>query len=136
MTRSEHYRCLISRTEGGRIVGFEVEAEDLEGGERHVRVNGNRAALVAGPFQEVLRKTGLFGRRWTSPGPLELPAALGAHVELLLRAVKPLRRTDRITTIAEGISQMSQEEAAYWHAQVQRRHGLQALRILLAGRSR
>jgi hypothetical protein len=136
MTRSEHYRCLISRTEGGRILGFEVDAEDLEGGERHVRVNGNRAALVAGPLQEVLRKTGLSGRKWTSPEPLELSSGLGAHVELLLRAVKPLQRTDRITTIAEGVAEMSREEAAYWHAQVQRRHGLQALRILLAGRSR
>ena len=135
MARAEHYRCLISRADGGRIVAFEVDAEDLEGGHRHVRVNGNRAALVAGPVQDVLRKTTLSGRRWTSPGPLELPAALGAHVELLLRAVKPLQRTDRIVAIAEAISQMSGEEAAYWHAQVQRRHGLRALRILLAAGS-
>jgi hypothetical protein len=27
---------------------------------------------------------------------------------------------------------MSREEASYWHAQTQRRHGLKALRVLLS----
>lgn len=33
--------------------------------------------------------------------------------------------------IAEGIAEMSREEASYWHAQTERRHGLKALRVLL-----
>jgi hypothetical protein len=133
MAHSEHYSCRIERSDGGRIVAMELNADDLDGGHRYVRVNGNRADSVAGSLQEVLRSAGLTGRRWSAPEPIELAPAVGAHVELLLRAVKPLRRTDRVSRIAEGIAEMSREEAAYWHAQVNRRHGLRALRILLGG---
>jgi hypothetical protein len=131
MTRAERYLCTISRDEDGRITAIEVGADDLEGKHRCVRVNGNRAAHVAGPLQQVLRDAGLRGRQWTSPVPLELPSTLGAHAELLLRAVKPLHRLDRLEAIAEGVAGMSREEANYWHAQTQRRHGLKALRVLL-----
>jgi hypothetical protein len=47
--------------------------------------------------------------------------------------VKPLRRADRVATVAEGVAAMSREEASYWHAKVQRPRGLRALRILLDG---
>jgi hypothetical protein len=136
MTRSERYVCAISRDDDGRITAIEVGADDLQGKHRRVRVNGNRAAHVAGPLQQVLRDAGLRGRQWTSPGPLELPSTLGAHAELLLRAVKPLQRLDRVEAIADGVAEMSREEASYWHAQTQRRHGLKALRVLFSDRSR
>lgn len=131
MTRAERYLCTISRDDDGRITGIEVGVDDLEGKHRHIRVNGNRAAHVAGPLQQVLRDAGLRGREWTSPRPLELPSTLGAHAELLLRAIKPLQRLDRLVAVAEGVAEMSREEASYWHAQTQRRHGLKALRVLL-----
>lgn len=132
MTRAEHYLCTISRDGDGRITAVEVTANDLEGKRRHIRVNGNRAAHIAAPLQQVLRSAGLHGgRQWTSPGSLELPSTLGAHAELLLRAVKPLQRLDRLNAVAEGVAEMSREEASYWHAQTQRRHGLKALRVLL-----
>jgi hypothetical protein len=131
MTRAEHYLCTISRDNDGRITAIEVSADDLDGGNRRIRVNGNRAAHVAGPLQQVLRGAGLHGRQWTALQPLELSSTLGAHAELLLRAVKPLRRIDRLEAIAEGVAEMSREEASYWHAQTQRRHGLKALRVLL-----
>ena len=92
MTHAERYLCTISRDEDGRITAIEVTADDLDGRHRHVRVNGNRAAHIAGPLQQVLRAAGLRGWQWTSPEPLELPPTLGAHAELLLRAVKPLQR--------------------------------------------
>jgi hypothetical protein len=133
MSRAERYRCQISRDDEGRIIAVDVTASDLEGRERIVHVNGGRAAHVAAPLQQVLRSAGLRGRDWTSPEPLQLEPSLGAHAELLLRGVKPLQRTDRIVAIAEGISQMSREEASYWHAQARRRHGLKALRVLLDG---
>lgn len=136
MTRAERYLCIISRDSDGRITAVEVGVDDLEGGHRHVRVNGNRAAHVAGPLQQVLHDAGLRGRQWTSPAPLELPSTLGAHAELLLRAVKPLQRVDRVQDVAEGVAGMSREEAGYWHAQTQRRHGLKALRVLLDESSR
>jgi len=133
MTRSEHYSCTIIRNNDGRITAVEVDADDLDGGHRLVRVNGHRATQIVGPLQEVLRLAGVAGRRWTTAAPIELAGPSGAHAELLLRAVKPLQRSDRIATVAEGIAGMSREEAAYWHAQSQRRHGLRALRILLDG---
>jgi|GEM_PF-3415274 len=131
MTRAEHYLCTVSRDHDGRITAVEVAVNDLDGKHRHIRVNGNRAAHVAGPLQEVLRSGGMHGRQWSSPRPVELPPTLGAHVELLLRAVKPLQRLDRLGAVAEGVAEMSREEAGYWHAQTQRRHGLRALRVLL-----
>lgn len=136
MTRSEHYSCTINRDDSGRITAVQIAVEDLDGRRRDVRVNGHRASHIAAPLQEILRSAGLRGRQWTSPAPFELKPTLGAHAELLLRAVKPLRRTDRIIDVAEGVASMSREEANYWHAQAQRRHGLKALRVLLDGGNR
>lgn len=132
MTRSETYSCLIERDEDGRVKALSVQALDLDGGERHVRVNGYRAIHVAAGFQEVLRSARLRGRELTGSDPIRIDPHLGAHVELVLRAVKPLKRIDRISTVAEGVAAMSREEAAYWHAQIDRRNGLRALRLLLA----
>jgi hypothetical protein len=131
MTHAERYLCTISRDDDGRITAIEVTADDLDGRRRRVRVNGNRAAHVASPLQHVLREAGFRGWQWTSPDPLDLPPTLGAHAELLLRAVKPLQRVDRLDAVADGVAGMSREEASYWHAQTQRRHGLRALRVLL-----
>ena len=131
MTRSETYRCLIERDDDGRIAALSVHTTDLEGVDRHVHVNGYRAIHIAAGFQEVLRSAKLRGRDWTTGEPITVDPQLGAHVELLLRAVKPLRRLDRINTVAEGVAAMSREEAAYWHAQTSRRNGLRALRMLL-----
>ena len=133
MSRAERYTCTISRDADGRITAVEIAVNDLDGGHRGVRVEGERAAHVAAPLQDVLRSGGLRGRQWTSPAPFELQPTLGAHAELLIRAVKPLRRLDRIAGVAEGVAGMSREEASYWHAQTRRRHGLKALRILLDG---
>jgi hypothetical protein len=136
MSRSEHYTCLVVRDEDGRITSVEIGVTDLEGAQRVIRVNGYQAAHVAAPLQELFRGAALRGRQWSSPKPFELSPTLGAHAELLLRAVKPLRRIDRVTSVAGGIADMSREEANYWHAQSQRRHGLKALRILLDGGSK
>lgn len=136
MSRSEHYTCLVSRDEDGRIIAVEIEVIDLEGTQRVIRVNGYQAAHVAAPLQEIFRAAALRGRQWTTPRAFELSPTLGAHAELLLRAVKPLRRIDRVASVAGGIADMSREEANYWHAQSQRRHGLKALRVLLDGASK
>ncbi len=136
MTRNEVYACLIERDEDGRVKALSVEATDLEGAERSVRVNGYRAIHVAAGAQEVLRSARLRGREWTSGEPIVVDPQVGAHMELLLRAVKPLQRIDRIGTVADGVAAMSREEAAYWHAQTTRRNGLRALRLLLAVRTK
>lgn len=132
MTRTETYSCTLERDDDGRITALTVQATDLEGAGRSIRVNGYRALHVTAGMQEILRAARLRGRDWTSGEPIAVDTHLGAHAELLLRAVKPLKRIDRIATIADGVAAMSREEAAYWHAQTTRRNGLRALRLLLA----
>ncbi len=136
MALRESYRCAIERNGDGRIVSLTVEATDLDGGERHVTVRGARIPDLVSPLQELLRERKVSGRAWTSPQPIELDQVAGAHAELLLRAVQPLRRGDRAQVVADGIATMSREEASYWHAKAQRPGGLRALRILLTGARR
>ena len=134
MSRAERYCFVVERDDGGRVTGLAVDADDLDGGHRTVRLDGQRATQVASAMQDVLRSAGIRGRQWTAAAPVTLDPVHGAHAELLLRAVQPLRRLDRVTAIAEGIAGMSREEATYWHAKTQRPHGLRALRVLLDGR--
>lgn len=136
MARRERYRCAIVRDGNGQIVALTVDALDLEGGERRVMVRNARIADLVSPLQQVLRERKISGRAWTSREPIELDQVAGAQVELLLRAVQPLRRSDRAQAVAEGIAAMSREEASYWHAKAQRPGGLRALRILLTGARR
>jgi hypothetical protein len=136
VARREFYRCAIARNGDGRIVSLTVEATDLEGDERQVTVRGARVPDLVAPLQQLLRERKVSGRTWTSPEPIELDQVAGAHAELLLRAVQPLRRNDRAQVVADGIAAMSREEASYWHAKAQRRGGLRALRILLSGAGR
>lgn len=133
MSRSERYVLTVTRTDEGQIDSLDLCVDGVDGGARRVHLAAQRAAWIAAPLQEVLRNAGTPGRRWTSERPIELVPALGAHAELLLRAVKPLRRLDRVHSIADGVAAMSREEANYWYAQTRRRHGLRALRILLDG---
>jgi hypothetical protein len=136
VARREEYICSIVRNGDGRIVSLTVEATNLEGGERQVTVRGARVPELVSPLQNLLRERKISGRAWTSRDPIQLDQIAGAHVELLLRAVQPLRRGDRAQVIADGIAAMSREEASYWHAKAQRPGGLRALRVLLAGARR
>lgn len=131
MSRRERYVCTIGRDDDGRVTWITVEAVDLEGGERTTHVNGSVAGRIAGAVHDVLRAGGVGSRAWSTPKPLELAQVTGAQTELLLRAVKPLRRGDRIGQVGEGVAGMSREEASYWHAKADQPGGLRALRILL-----
>lgn len=136
MALRESYQCSIERNADGRIISLTLGATDLEGGERHVTVRGARLPDLVTPLQDLLREQKIPGRAWTSSRPIELDQVAGAHVELLLRAVQPLRRGDRAQVVADGISAMSREEASYWHTKAQKSGGLRALRILLTGARR
>lgn len=131
MSQRERYTVLISRDEDGRITSLAVHATDLEGAARTVVLEGAVAARIAGAVHEVLRGAGLNGRTWSGRAPIALDAVVGAQVELLLRAVKPLRRSDRIEEVSGGVAAMSREEACYWHAKTHRPGGLRAIRELL-----
>ncbi len=58
----------------------------------------------------------------------------GVNLAILFQTLQPLKKLDRITKIATGISSMSNEEAHYWFAMIangRRSSALKALRILL-----
>ncbi len=129
--RAERYACVVSRDEDGRITAVTIDATDLEGRERVVALNGTRAGRVAAALHDILRGAGMGSRAWTASRPVHLDQVTGAQAELLLRAVKPLRRGDRIDAVAEGVAAMSREEASYWHARAGHAAGLRALRVLL-----
>jgi hypothetical protein len=132
----EKYQCRVERTDDGAVLAVSVEAES-DAGSRSYRVNSNKATRIAGPVHDILRAGGVGGRAWASTKTIPVDYLVGAQLELLLVAVKPLRRADRIDHVAEGIAEMSVEEASYWHAKLRRPGGLRALRILLGtGRSR
>lgn len=68
--------------------------------------------------------------------PFQLSEERGVRLGLLLLAVKPLRKSTRMTDISEQIQSMAEEEAYYWFSkatdhQVGRR-SQKAMRILLA----
>lgn len=131
MSRSERFSCTVFRDTDGRVTAIAVDATDLEGRDRTIKLNGTRAARVAAAVHHVLRSGGVGSRAWSSSRPIDLDQLVGAQVELLLRAVKPLRRPDRIETVGEGIAAMSREEASYWYAKSGHTRGLPALRLLI-----
>ncbi len=68
--------------------------------------------------------------------PFALEESVGVRLALLLLAVKPLRRHQRIEEVAAGVRAMSDEEAYYWYSKcADRRDGRRsqhALRVMLS----
>jgi hypothetical protein len=131
VSRRDRYTCTITRDASGSLATVEVVATEGDGGVRVTRASGTRLSQVAEPLRRLLATGGLNGRAWTGSKPLELDVRTGAHAELLLSAVRPLRRPDRLADVADAVAAMGAEEASYWHAKSLRRGGLRALRILL-----
>lgn len=131
MSRRDCYTCTIKRDEAGSLATIELVATEGDGDVRVTRATGTRLSQVAEPLRRLLANGGINGRSWTGSKPLDLDARTGAHAELLLAAVRPLRRPDRLGEVADAIAAMGAEEASYWHAKSLRRGGLRALRILL-----
>lgn len=129
--RRETYRCTVERLDDGQVQTIVIEMVDLEGVPRSVRVSNASATRIAGALHDVLRAAGVSGRAWSAGRPIDLDPVPGGQVALLLQAVKPMRRADRIDQIAERIAEMSREEASYWHAKAHQPGGLRALRVLL-----
>ncbi len=66
--------------------------------------------------------------------PYVLDEQSGVSLALLFQAVQPLSKPERIASISNGITGMSNEEAHYWFAKVsngKRRAALKAIRVLL-----
>jgi hypothetical protein len=128
------YKLQVERDREGRVEALEL-TRSSDGTERALRLNGLKATLLAGPIYEVTRAGGVPPRAWASGKPIELSYLAGAQLELLLKAVRPLRRLNKVEQVAEGIARMSFEEASYWHAKMSRPGGLPALRLLLSATS-
>lgn len=68
--------------------------------------------------------------------PFQLPEEPGVRLGLLLMAVKPLRKSSRMSDISEQVQAMADEEAYYWFSKVTDhrvgRRSQKAMRILLA----
>jgi hypothetical protein len=132
MSKDERFTCTVERDGEGRVQGIEITGQHLDRQVHKVRVQGPAAERLAGPLHEVLNAGRIGSRSWSSSRPLDLDQVTGAHALLLIRAVKPLRRADRIDRVAQWVAGMSREEASYWHAKASRAGGLRALRILLS----
>ena len=136
MSRDESFTCLIERDADGRIERVTLSVEhgydDLE----EVTINGGKADLIASTLHDIIRAAGVTGRQWSTPKPLKLDQGAGSQVWLLLTAIKPLRRTDRIDEVGAGVAAMSREEAAYWFSKAHQPRGLRAVRLLLSDDAR
>jgi hypothetical protein len=69
------------------------------------------------------------------PASVSLPEAAGVRLSIAFRAMKPMRRRDRLREVSKGIDQMSLGECYYWHAKARSPSspsGTKALRVLLA----
>ena len=70
-----------------------------------------------------------------APASVSLPEAAGVRLSIAFRAMKPMRRRDRLREVAKGIDQMSLGECYYWHAKARSPSSpssTKALRVLLA----
>jgi len=79
------------------------------------------------------------GARRTGNSMLSVGEDAGVRLGLLMKAIKPLRKLERIRRIVEEIGEMPREEALYWFSKAinspsdsERRRAMKAMRILLA----
>jgi hypothetical protein len=136
VSRQDSYTITLDRGGDGTLAGVRLDVLDGDGRSRSIRLGGGRVEAVTDPLRRVLAEAGVRGRTWTGSAPIAVATRPGERVELLLSAVKPLRRPDRIAAVAEQIVSMGAEEASYWHAKTSRPGGLRAMRILLTGGGR
>jgi len=80
-----------------------------------------------------LRRAGVYAGQ-LSPARrqrvIALPEEVGVRAALLVAAVAPLRKFQRIEQVAAGVAHVSYEEACYWYAHIRSDYGRRALRIL------
>lgn len=109
--------------------------------EKVVTIWGNPLATAFPTIHQLIRTEGYRpsdlrpGRRTT----LKLKEDSGIRLGLLMKAIKPLRKLDRVQAVIEGVEGMSREEASYWFSKAinsphdaERRRAMKAMRILLA----
>jgi hypothetical protein len=106
-----------------------------------IELGGAPLRAVADHLLTALRASGYkatdLARAAGSDDPFYLDELTGVRLALILLAVKPLTRHDRIEAIGQGVQAMGDEEAYYWFSKCSAGPGAsraqKALRILLAG---
>lgn len=121
------YRLVTMRDKDGIITAFEI----ADGAARTQRVDSWRVHAATDGIVQVLA-SGQPPRSLAKDAPLALDEHLGAHILLVMQAVRPIRRYTTAYQVAQGIARMSRQEAMYWFAHATRKGGLPALRRLLA----
>jgi len=116
----------------GAFWGIELGGDPLRAVADHLL-----AALRANDYKatDLARAAGAGGAERPA-APFYLDELSGLRLALILTAVKPLTRHDRIEAIGQGVQAMSAEEAYYWFSKCSAGPGAsraqKALRILLA----
>jgi hypothetical protein len=129
-----HYGlALFQHPQRGRDSGDALDAPKMV-----VKVHGTPMKAVLDQILAAIKKAG-YKPSDLSRGrkePFVLPESLGVRLGLLLLAVKPLRKSSRMSDISEQIQGMTEEEAYYWFSKVTDRsrasRSQKAFRILLA----
>ena len=106
-----------------------------------IELGGDPLRAVADHLLNALRTNGYratdLARAAGSDDPFYLDELTGVRLALILLAVKPLTRHDRIEAIGQGVQAMGDEEAYYWFSKCSAGpdalRAQKALRILLAG---
>lgn len=106
-----------------------------------VELGGDPLRAVADHLLEALRANGYratdLARAAGREKPFYLDEPTGIRLALILLAVKPLSRHDRIEAIGAGVRTMGDEEAYYWFSKCSAgpyaQRAQRALRVLLAG---
>ena len=118
------------------------ETSELNGHEtgwrRVVQVHGTPMKAVMDKIMATIKQAGYRPSDLSRVRkvPFVLKESAGVRLGLTLLAVKPLRKTSRMSDIAEHIQSMSDEEAYYWFSKTANaehgRRSQRALRILMA----
>ncbi len=105
--------------------------------ERTAALKGRPLRMIETRMLRRLKTQGIkntnLAKNETADRPLDEDSAL--HLALLFRALAPMRSIDRIRMVAEGVDNMTREEAGYWMGMAihrsRPRRVLAALRVLL-----
>jgi hypothetical protein len=127
-----------------KVPGTSESARHLErvpGAFWSIELGGDQLRAVADHLLNALRANGHkatdLARAAGTDKPFYLDELTGLRLALILMAVKPLTRHDRIEAISQGVQAMSAEEAYYWFSKCSAGpdalRAQKALRILLAG---
>ena len=137
-------RVVPEKSPGYWLALYEMPARsrNLEGNGQDwqliVRIRGTPMKAIVDQILTAIKKAGYRASDLSRSrrAPFQLAEELGVRLGLLMLAVKPLRKTSRMTDISGQVQAMTEEEAYYWFSkttdkQAGRRCG-KAMRILLS----